>query len=109
MKTQRRLSFLLCAAKHPDALLHIYIIYIPTFLSPREHVSRVTKKYPGSKPIALLTQFCCTGSEFQRSEQTMRGLLLIFIILEESMRASRAVSCDNLILHVHFKSTNHNH
>ena len=33
----------------------------------------------------------------------------MFRILEVSMRASRAVSWANQILHVHFKSTNHNH
>ena len=31
------------------------------------------------------------------------------MILEVSMRASRAVSWANQILHIHFKSTNHNH
>ena len=33
----------------------------------------------------------------------------LFKILELSMRASRDVSWANQILHVHFKSTNHNH
>ena len=33
----------------------------------------------------------------------------LFLLIEVSMRASRAVSWANYILHVHFKSINHNH